>query len=717
MAALGTIRKRGALLIGIIGLGLFGFIAGDVFRSCETQTNEARMQVGEVAGERISVQDFQSLVEEMMEVYKMQGNENLTEAQTNQLRDQVWSQYVTNTLVNKEAEKLGLTVTDEELQDVIKEGTNQVLLSASMFVNPQTRRFEASALQDFLNAYKTMNWADQPQLADQYMMIYKYWQFIEKQLRQNILNTKYNVLLANSLLSNPIAAKAGFDAKNIDNDILLASIPYSTVKDEDAKVEEADLKAKYEEQKDIFKSDSELRNIKYVSYKVTASAADREALMATMNDAAKQLKEGANASDVVRKAKSVYAYNGLPMPKSVYTTDIATAIDTMKIGEVSAPFETVGDNTYNVIKLVAKAQLPDSVQIRMIQVGGATIEAAQKTADSIVVALKGGAVFDSLAVQFGQSGAKQWVAASQFATTQAMNADDKKWINAIFTSPVKTLKAETLSNSCVVMEVLDRRAISEKYDLAVVKTPIAFSNETYSDAYNKFSRYVSENQNVEDLENNAAKYGFTVFDQEDMENTAHYVAGVSGTSDIVKWIFSEAEVGDVSQLYECGENDNLMVVALTGVTPKGYYTLSNPRVRSYLNEEVLRDKKFDVVKTQFDDVKDIASAAAKGIKVDTISRVTAAVPTYLSSLGTAETLLSAAVASTEEGKFSSSVVKGTAGAYMFQVLKKTPRANQTYDEQAEEDMQKQIVLQNVMRSLIPQLYSEADVVDNRYLFF
>lgn len=88
MAVLGSIRKRGVILVVIIGLGLFAFIAEELFRSCDAQSNERRQQVGEVLGKKISVQDFQKLVDEYQEVIKItQGRDNLTENELNRLSD------------------------------------------------------------------------------------------------------------------------------------------------------------------------------------------------------------------------------------------------------------------------------------------------------------------------------------------------------------------------------------------------------------------------------------------------------------------------------------------------------------------------------------------------------------------------------------------------------------------------------------------------------
>ena len=70
MAALQKIRSKGTLLLIAIGVGLFAFIAEEFFRSMETTSNIGKMQVGEVYGEKLSVQEYQNMVDEYAEVMK-----------------------------------------------------------------------------------------------------------------------------------------------------------------------------------------------------------------------------------------------------------------------------------------------------------------------------------------------------------------------------------------------------------------------------------------------------------------------------------------------------------------------------------------------------------------------------------------------------------------------------------------------------------------------
>ena len=714
MAAIGKIRSWGPVLATVIGLALFAFIAEEMFRSCEATSNEKRQQVGEVLGKKISVQDFQSLVDEYQSVIKMtQGRDNLTDEELNQVKDQVWQMYVNNTIMEEEAKKLGLTVTDAELQEILKAGTNPMLMQTP-FVNQQTGRFDVNQLTKFLADYKKIQ--DQPQqaqVAEQYKQIYDYWKFIEKQLRQNVLGTKYQTLLTECLISNPVSAKAAFEAQNQESDIQLATLPYSAIKDSDVEVKESDLKAKYDEQKEMFRQYVESRDIKYVDFQVLPSAADRAALMKTINEARQKLESGAAPADIVRKAQSQVAYTGIAATKRAFAPDIATKLDSMQVGQVSAPFETAYDNTVNVVKLINKVQAPDSIEYRQIQVGGETAEAARKTADSIFTALKSGADFEALAKKYGQTGEKQWLTSSMYENAPSVDADSKAYLTALTTLAPNESQNVAFSQGNIIVQVTNRKAMVTKYDAAVIKHTIDFSKDTYSQAYNKFSQYVSENKTLEGLEKNAQKFGFRVQERKDIFSSEHYVAGLRSTRDAMKWIF-DAKEGDVSPLYECGNNDHLMVIALTKVHPEGYRDLS--AVEDQLKQEVIRDKKYNKAVEMLKGVNSIDAAKQKGAVVDSVRQITFSAPVFVQATGTSEPALSGAVAAAKAGQFSAAPVKGNGGAFLFKVLNKKQREAVKFDAKQQQAQLKQQAMQAASR-FMNELYLKANVVDNRYLFF
>ena len=716
MAALGTIRKRGVILVCIISFGLFAFIAEEAFRSCDSAKNNERQQIGEVFGEKISVQEFQKLVDEYTEVIKMQqGQDNLPEEQMNQVKDMVWNSYIQNKIVAHEAEKLGLTVTDAELQDILKTGTSP-MLAQTPFVNQQTGRFDVSALQKFLADYKAQkaNPSANAQMMDQYTKIYNYWSFIEKTLRQQTLAQKYQSLLAHCFLSNPVGAKMAFKEENEESKIQLAAFPYSDIQDDKVKVVESDLKAKYDEMKARFKQPVESRDIKFVDIQVEASQADRAALNKEFAGYHTQLAAAADPTEVVRKSASTVAYLGIPVAKDAFPSDIAATLDSMAVGATTAVKANTADNTLNIVKLVNKQQLPDSIQYRVIQVAAASVAEAKTKADSIQGAISGGADFEAIAKKYGQTGEKAWMTTRQYEFAQSMDKDNKAFINALNTQAVNATSQLQLGQGYVILQVCDRKAMIEKYTAAVIKKNVDFSQDTYRTAYNKFSSFVSANQTADEIVKNAAKSGYKVQDLKDITTATHYVANIHSTREALKWIF-EAKEGSVSPMYECGNNDHLLVVVLDKINRIGFRGLDDPQVKEMVKAEVIKDKKAEMIEAKLNGVKNIAAAKSKGAKVSEVNQITFAAPVFVASVGASEPALSGAVSATKKGVFSAHPVKGNAGVYLFLVTNKSNRPVK-FDEKAQEQKCRQKSMQYA-GNFMNELYLNANVVDNRYLFF
>ncbi|WP_456106630.1 peptidylprolyl isomerase [Prevotella sp.] len=715
MAALGKIRSKGGILVAAIGLALFAFLAEEAFRSCNGIKSETRQQIGEILGEKISVQDYQKLIDEYQSAIKFtMQRDNLTEDELNQVKDQVWQQLVNNRVLEADAKKVGLTVTEQELSNVLNDGTNP-MLAQTPFVNQQTGRFDINALQQFLDGYNKAKASNSPQL-EQMQTIYDYWLFVEKNLRTQLLGQKYQALLASCVLSNKAEAKMAFKDNNEESDIQLASLAYSTIKDADVKVTDEDLKAKYEELKPAFRQNTETRDIKFVDYQIKASASDRNAIVKDMNELQKQLATATDPSLVISKSGSMIPYLGLPVSSKAYQQypDIASKIDSLAVGTTGVT-ENKQDNTLNIIRVMSKAQLPDSVQFRQIQVAANTPEEAHAKADSIQKALAGGADFVAIAKRYGQTGEKVWFTGQQYEAAPSMSEDNRTYIEALLNGEVNAIQNVALTQGNIILQVVDKKAMKTKTTAAIIKKLIDFSKATRSDAYNKFSEFVAKSTTAADLEKNASKYGYHVQSLNDVSTSEHYVAGVHGTRDALKWLF-DAKQGDVSPLYECGDNDHLMVIVLSAIHPKGYRSWDDPQVKEILKREVIKDKKAEKLMAKLKGVNSIAAAQAKGAKVSTVSQITFAAPAFVQATGSAEPALSGAVAATAAGKFSKNPVKGNAGIYVFQVVKKALRAGSKYNETmamqqaAQQNMQ---FLSNFMQDLI----LKANVVDNRYLFF
>jgi len=712
MATLQKIRSKGPLLVIVIGLALFAFIAGDAWKVL--QPHQGKQDVGEVNGEVLSAQDYQKMVDELSEVIKLtNGLNSLTEDQLNNVKDQVWQSYVNNKLIAEQAEKLGLKVTDAEIQSIIDQGTHPLLMQTP-FRNPQTGMFDKDMLKKFLVDYANLNASQMPaQYVEYYQKMGAFWQFVEKTLAQSTLAEKYQNLVAKSLISNPVAAEDAFNSRTEQSDLLLAGVPYSSINDSTVQVSDSEIKDLYNEKKEQFKQLVETRDIRYIDVKVVPSDADRKAVEKEVTEYSNQLASTtADFGTFVRSTGSSVNYSDVPVSKSVFPADVASRLDSTNVNEVYGPYYNQTDDSFNAFKLLAKVSSPDSIQFRQIQVYADTEEKTKTLADSIYNALKGGADFAAVAKIYGQTGEATWVNAQSWEGSE-LDADNSKFINTLLNQPVNELANLNMGQANLILQVMNKKSMQTKYKVAVVKREVEFSKETYNAAYNKFSQFVAQNTTIDSMVKNAEESGYTLMPRTDLSSAEHYVGGVRSTREALKWIFA-AKPGEVSPLYECGENNHLMVVALDKIHEAGYRDINS--VAEMLRAEIRRDKKAEKIMEEMKKYNSIAQV--KGMKdavSDSVKHVTFSAPAYISVTRSSEPVIGAVAAKTAANKVSAPI-KGNGGVYMIQVYAKE-KGSEKFDAKQEEATLTNMAVRIAGNQLINDLYQKAKVVDQRYLFF
>ena len=711
MATLQTIRSKGPLLVIVIGIALFAFIAGDAWKIF--QPHQGRQDVGEINGDKISAQDYQKLVDEYTEVIKLtNGLSSLNETQLASVKDQVWQSYVNNKLIAEQAEELGLTVTDAEIQSIIDEGTHPMLMNTP-FRNPQTGAFDKDMLKKFLVDYSNLSTSQMPaQYVEYYQTMGNFWNFVEKTLRQSTLAEKYQNLISKSLISNPVAAEDAFKARTEQSDLLMAAVPYSAVNDSLVKVSDDEIKALYKERKEQFKQLAETRNIRFVDVQVLPSDADRKAVLDEVTEYSEQLNNTtADFGTFVRSTGSAVSYSDIPVNKSVLPSDVVARLDSIGMNEVFGPYYSQADDSYNAFKIIAKVNAPDSIQFRQIQVYADTEEKTKTLTDSIYDAIKGGASFEETAKVYGQTGEATWVSASSWEGGQ-LNSENETFIKTLISQPVNEIAKLNIGQANVILQVMNKKSMQEKYKVAVIKRNVEFSNDTYNEAYNKFSQFVAQSTTIDELEKNAEEYGYTVIPRTDFSSSEHYLGGVPSTKEVIRWIFGAKE-GEVSPLYECGNNDHIMVVALDRINPVGYRNINS--VADMLRSEIRRDKKAELIMADMKACTSIDQAKAiKNAVSDTVKHVTFSAPAYISMTRGSEPVIGA-VASKTAVNATSAAVKGNAGVYMVQVLSKD-NGSEKLDVKSEETTLTNMYARFATQ-FINDLYQKAEVVDNRYLYF
>lgn len=731
MAAIQGIRKHGKLLIAIIGIALLAFITEEFFRATEAQRNQNSGVISTINGKKVHSQEYSQLIEAYKSYISMtQGKTTFTDDEDAALKEQVWQSFVTNKLIEAEAAKLGLTVTDQEIRNVMAEGTNP-MLAQSPFVNQQTGRFDANMLKSFLDEYKKMQAGTSQvpeQYREQYDKIYSYWQFVEKTLKETLLQQKYNALLQMSITSNPVEGKLAYESTSTSKDLLLAAVPYTSINDNDVKVSDEELKAKYEEMKESFKLDADAKDIKYVAVSVKASAADKAELDKKMAEFAQEIGTTEDVASLVRRAQSSVTYIDIPRTAAAFPQDISAQLDSMGVGAVKGPYYNVTDNTENIIRLIAKTQAPDSIQVRQIQVGGKDLDEARQRADSVYNALKGGADFATLAKKYGQTGDSTWLVSSMYENA-SMDEENLSFVNKAQSMAVGEMTNIDFPQGNIILQVVDRRNMVTKYNAAVIKCPLNYSSETSKAEYNKFSKFIAENKTFEAMEKNAAKAGYNVqtlngvttedffsmryFSQPGMER--HMMRWIS--QDAKKWLFDQAEDGQVSPLYVCDNGNHLLVVGVTKSYKKGYLSLED--AKEMVKAEVLRDKKAEMIMGKLKNAKTIDQVMAqKGAVSDSAKNVNFYADNQY------DPVILGAVSKAKVNQFVGPL-KGQNAVFAFQVINETKNAEAKYDEQqyltgaarAHAGMALNSRQYYGESPVITYLKKKAKVSDSRYLFY
>jgi peptidyl-prolyl cis-trans isomerase D len=211
MATLQKIRSKGPLLLIVIGIALLAFILGDAWRLI--RPNQGVQYIGSIDGKKISAMDFQNELESYSEVVRFStGLQDFTEEQNNQIKDEVWSVMVRRTIIEKETEAIGLKVTDAEIREIIAQGTDPILQNTPF--NDEEGRFDVDYLMTFLAVYNDL---DQSMMSAQdmrqYDALYRYWLYIEDNIKSNLLYSKYISLVTAGLVPNPVAAKNSYETR------------------------------------------------------------------------------------------------------------------------------------------------------------------------------------------------------------------------------------------------------------------------------------------------------------------------------------------------------------------------------------------------------------------------------------------------------------------------------------------------------------------------
>lgn len=712
MATLEKIRSKAGLLVLVVGVALFAFIIGDFLNSGSTYFRQSQEKIAEVDGVVIKIQEFQNRVDEMNEMYKMQtGSTSLPEEYQTQIRQSVFDGMVQEIVLNEATSDLGLTVSPEELFDMVQgENISPMIQQMQMFVNPQTGAFDKAALLNFLKTIDTENIASYP--ADQQAQLLQarqFWMFWEKNIKRQRLEQKYTTLLSKAVSANKLDAKDAFDASAVSSDMVYAMQSYSTIPDSTIQVSKSEIEKLYNQRKELFKQ-KESKVIKYISVDIRPSQEDYDNASAEIEALKKELATTTRVADLVAENSEI-PYMDAFFSENALDPEMKQFVKTAAVGDIYGPvFE---NDKYRMFKLVDKTVAPDSVNVSHIMLANTGDEAAvQAKADSLLTVLKDGGDFAALAKEFSvDQAAERGGELGWFTEATALRGVNEDFKNTVFSTAVNGYAIVKSAYGTHIVKVTDKTANVDKYKVADIDMTVSPSTKTYGNIYNELNQFISKNRDIDKLDDAAKEAGYNLLSNVTVTANDQVLGTIRNSRPVIRWAFQNGK-GSISEIFEC--DNKFVIAAVQGTLPEGYRSLES--VTPMLRSELVAQKKGEQI-SQALAAKNLTSvdayAQAMGASVDSVKFVSFSTR-RIAGIGV-EPKLNAMVSLAQKGQVSAPVA-GNNGVYVFDVYAQN-KESKTYDEAAE---MKALDASNMYRfsiQAIQSLVNKADVEDNRIRFY
>ncbi len=627
MATLENIRKRSGLLIITIGVAMAAFILTDFLGSGESILRGNQLQVGKVNGVSIDLPEFSERIDLQIEGYKSQsGDLALRNVTRKQFADVVWEDFVRDVLLVTSLERIGITVSDDELYNRIK--NHPEIQQAPVFRDELSNQFSEARLQQYLMELQD-NRFDNPDAAN----FWNQWKAFENQLREDALNSKYNTAIRLGMYMPEALAEVTFNLDNSSRSMDIIPILYTGIEDGAVNVTESELKAYYNKNKRDFKIDEPYRNFEFVTITVQPSAADRQEVKDALNaflDDQIVFNQRTGMNDTIpafARAEDDSAYvsmrSDLPLENRYFresngfNIEFDSLIFNSAVGTVFGPFDD--ESGYIKLGKVSKiANLPDTVQARHILISFAGAERSEATRSFPEAKELADSIFEVLKADISQF--DTYSASLNDDPTAANNGGDLGWFNDRTMTPA-------FSNFCFensvgevgivrtefgfhIIEITGQGGSSKAVRVATIARELLASEATDNDVYRQITQIAEVANDAEAFQQAAEAAGAQIRSANNVHIFDENIIGLGPNRDIVRWSFDQdRKPGDIH--IDRTADNSYVVVHLTDIVDGEFEPFES--VRETIEDKVFNQKKAEFIRKQIE-------AAAKDGDMDAISQ-------------------------------------------------------------------------------------------------
>lgn len=662
--------------------------------------------VGSINGKDISYTEYADVLREHTENHRARSGGELSEAQIEQLRDEVWDGIVSRTLVFEEMDRMGIVVSDQEIIDWVR-GDNPPEDLKQSFVD-STGLFRRDLYEQFLG--DPNQFVADPQGLDQQFGS-RWLANYEGYLRERRGQEKLRSLLNAMVVVGEGELRQAYMDEHATYEFTYALLDANQmVPDSLIEVTDNDIRNFYNKNLTQQKVDAR-RTIKYVHLREQPSPEDSNEVRILVDNLVSRGRDGEDFLDLV------YTYDENPdsgafFDRGELNPELEEAAFSATSGQIVGPL-LVADG-YHIMK-VLEARRSDKEFIHASHIlfspepGGDTM-AVRGEAREVAALLRGGADFASLAKEYSKDpgSAQRGGDLGWFGRNRMV----KEFEDAAFKGRTGEIIGPVRTQfGWHVIKIHGRESRSVK--IVDLHIPIVASPQTVNELYDRAADF-AYNARQGDFAREAQSVGLEARDAE-LTEKGTAIPGLGVHKEAVQWAFKN-DVGDVSEPFDVSNGYAVMVIV--DAKDAGIRPLED--VKETLRPATLRSLKIDRTVQM---AAELRSRLAAG---DSLSMVTTLDP-RVSLRSVAPIKLSGAipgvgrdqafvgaVENLEIGEISQPV-RGTRGAYLIQLIGKS--AFDEVDYAAQRPGLRTKLLQDrrnrFYNDWLTSLKESADIEDNR----
>lgn len=696
MSVIQKIRdKYAVVIVVVICLAIVSFLLQDAFFGKSSLARRSTT-VGKVNGEELDLGEYQRRIQDAEAGARQQmPNGNIDEQTRQYIREQVWNQFLNEQIMQAQYEKLGIAVTEAEVVDQIK-GKNPNPIVVQQFT--RDGQFDRVALQ------QTIAQAGQnPQIRAALAQLETYIAKSQEQL-------KYITLIKQGVYYPKWMAAQQQEDNSKTATISYVSVPYASIADSTIKVTDAELNRFIQDHKELFKVE-ESRKVEYVSFDAIPSAQDSAAAIQQILALKAELDTTHDIAGFINRNSEIKYYDGY-VSKSAAQVPQKDSIVNLPVGAVYGPY--YDNNLIVFAKMVDRKNMPDSVKVRHILIasnprGGLPDSIAKKRADSIEVAVRGGADFKALVTQYSDDpGSKQNGGEYDITPATQFVPEFKDFAFEGSKGQIKTVKTQFGYH---VIEIMDQKNIGPAIKVAYLGKAVDASKETNNNAFGAASDFAGKSRTAAAFEKNVQQGKLNKRIADNLRPMDFVIPGIGQSRELVRWAY-EAKKGDVSTVFTF--DDKYVVAVLTSVRAEGTAPLDD--VRPQVEAEVKKHKKAEQIIAKLQTPASLdAAAKATNQPVLKAEGVSFASP-FIASLGFEPRVAGASFNKSWGTAKVSAPIEGNAAVYVIKADSYEP-AQQTQDLATQQAAYEQGIKSLLDQQLFEVLKKKSDIKDTRGKFF